>query len=234
MATEFGAACCTPAPPAKPEHIGKDETIAGLRVYVTGPRAASKAVILVSDVFGYNAPLLLKLADKVGAAGYLTLVPDLLHGDPFAGDWSGLPERRAKHLPTGAPVTETKHLVEVVKRTTGVESVGLAGFCWGAKVAVCVAKEKVVNAIVQLHPGAVEASDYAQVAVPISVLAAPSDGVQQHEALLASRSDLPSFVKVFPDVVHGWAVRYQETDESAVRKANEAHSLMLDWFAKHL
>jgi hypothetical protein len=64
-------------------------------------------------------------------------------------------------------------------------------------VAVCVAKEKVVSAVVQLHPGAVEASDYAQVAMPISVLAASSDGVQQHEALLALHSNLPSFVKVF-------------------------------------
>jgi hypothetical protein len=34
-----------------------------------------------------------------------------------------------------------------------------------AKVALCVAKEKVVSAVVQLHSGAVEAFDYAQVAV---------------------------------------------------------------------
>jgi hypothetical protein len=34
-----------------------------------------------------------------------------------------------------------------------------------AKVALCVAKEKVVSAVVQLHPGAVKACDYAQVAV---------------------------------------------------------------------
>jgi hypothetical protein len=33
------------------------------------------------------------------------------------------------------------------------------------KVALCVVKEKVVSAVVQLHPGAVEACDYAQVAV---------------------------------------------------------------------
>ncbi|KAG0567153.1 hypothetical protein M758_7G164900 [Ceratodon purpureus] len=235
MATDLSSACCTPAPAATAEQIGKEETIAGVPVYITGPRSASAAVILISDVFGYQTPLLLKLADKVAAAGYLTLVPDLFHGDPFAGNRAGLVEWKAKHPPTGEPVTVTKNLVEVVKKTKGIDSVGLAGFCWGAKVAVCVGKERAhVKAVVQLHPSMVEASDYEQVAVPIAVLAAPTDGVEPHEALLASRVEVASFVKVFPGVSHGWAVRYQETDESAVKKASEAHVLMLDWFAKYL
>lgn len=235
MATDSSEACCTPAPPATPEHIGKEETIAGVPVYVTGPQSASAAVILISDVFGYKTPLLLKLADKVAAAGYLTFVPDLLHGDPFMGGLPGHAEWKAKHSPTGEPVTVTKNLVEVVKKTKGIDSVGLAGFCWGAKVAVCVGKEKThVKAVVQLHPSAVEASDYEQVVVPIAVLAAPTDGVEQYEALLASRTEAASFVKVFPGVGHGWTVRYAETDESAVKKASEAHALMLDWFAKYL
>lgn len=45
---------------------------------------------------------------------------------------------------------------------------------------------------------------------------------------------LKSFVKIFPGVEHGWTVRYDESDEHAVEEANEAHKLMIDWFAKYL
>jgi hypothetical protein len=45
---------------------------------------------------------------------------------------------------------------------------------------------------------------------------------------------LKSFVKIFPGVKHGWTVRYDENDEHAVEEANEAHKLMIDWFAKYL
>ena len=45
---------------------------------------------------------------------------------------------------------------------------------------------------------------------------------------------LKSFVKIFPGVQHGWSVRYDENDAQAVEKANEAHKLMIDWFAKYL
>jgi len=46
-------ACCKPAPPALQINIeGKEESMAGLSVYVVGSFTASAAIILVSDVFG--------------------------------------------------------------------------------------------------------------------------------------------------------------------------------------
>ena len=236
MATGHTEACCKPAPPAEAEHVGKFETVAGLEAYVTGSRSASAAVVIVSDVFGHKTPLLHKMADKVAAAGFLTVVPDFLEGDPFVGsDFSTFPAWRAKHLPTEVPPKEVKRVVQAVKETTGIQSVGVAGCCWGGKVVVIVGKDKeAVKAVVQLHPGGVEQSDYEEVAVPIMVLAAPTDGVEKYEALLESRKDLPSYVNVFPNVLHGWTVRYDETDATAVQNASKAHTLMIDWFSKYL
>lgn len=232
MATE---ACCTPAPPATPEYVGKEETLGGTRAYITGPPSASAAVILVCDIFGSDAPLLRKLADKVAAVGYFVVVPDVLQGDPFAGSFAAgdFAPWAAKHPPTGAALEIARSMVELVK-DKGIGAVGAAGFCWGAKVVACLGKEKDVRAVVQLHPSFVDVSDYEEVVVPIAVLAAPTDGVDKYEELLASRTEVKSFVKIFPDVRHGWTVRYEEADENAVEKANEAHQLMLDWFAKYL
>jgi dienelactone hydrolase len=42
------------------------------------------------------------------------------------------------------------------------------------------------------------------------------------------------FVKIFPGVEHGWAVRYNDNDEAAVRRAEEAMQGMMDWFNKYL
>ena len=41
-------------------------------------------------------------------------------------------------------------------------------------------------------------------------------------------------VKMFPKVAHGWTVRYSVEDEVAVKKAEEAHQDMLEWFSKHV
>lgn len=43
-----------------------------------------------------------------------------------------------------------------------------------------------------------------------------------------------AFVKIFPGVTHGWAVRYNDEDELAVKSAEESHRDMLGWFEKHL
>jgi carboxymethylenebutenolidase len=45
---------------------------------------------------------------------------------------------------------------------------------------------------------------------------------------------LDSFVKIFPGVAHGWAVRYNVEDESAVKSAEEAHLDTLNWFTKYV
>ncbi|KAF8765694.1 hypothetical protein HU200_008194 [Digitaria exilis] len=47
-------------------------------------------------------------------------------------------------------------------------------------------------------------------------------------------SQVAHFVKIFPGVTHGWAVRYSDNDEAAVKSAEEAFADMTGWFDKYL
>jgi dienelactone hydrolase len=235
MASE---ACCKPAPPAVDNAIGKEETVGGLPAYVTGSWESGAAVILVSDIYGYKSPLLRKLADKVAAQGYLVVVPDFLKGDPFTpkNNSNSLEGLREYWLPKHPPSEAAQALKAVVEdlKGKGIRYIGAVGFCWGGKVVALAGKDKLFNAIVQMHPSLADASDYEGLQSPIAVLAAPSDGVEKFIQILKARNDIEHFVKVYPGVEHGWTVRYDENDPEAVKKAEEAHTDMLAWLKKHV
>lgn len=80
--------CCENPPALNSSYgAGHVEEIGGLNCYVAGSADSKCAVILASDVYGYEAPHLRMIADKVAAAaGYYTLVPDFFHGDPFVAN----------------------------------------------------------------------------------------------------------------------------------------------------
>ncbi|CAK9235465.1 unnamed protein product [Sphagnum troendelagicum] len=229
--------CCKPAPPALDNASGKEEVFAGLPSYVTGSPSSSAAVLFATDVFGKSNPESWKLADKVAAAGYFVVVPDFLRGEPFVlqagpNPLAGGPAWLAKHPPSEGAL-DVKKVVEELQ-SKGKSSLGFAGFCWGAKVGALVGKDHTFKAIVQLHPSFVEPSDYEEVKVPISVLAAPVDHAEIAESILSGRKDIESFVKIFPNASHGWTIRYDENNLQEVAAAEEAHNDMLNWLGKFL
>lgn len=58
--------------------------LGGITAYVAGSTESKAAVILISDIFGFEAPNLRKIADKVASSGYFVVVPDFLHGEPYS------------------------------------------------------------------------------------------------------------------------------------------------------
>ncbi|XP_061345554.1 endo-1,3;1,4-beta-D-glucanase-like [Gastrolobium bilobum] len=236
-----GPECCSNPPTLNPSAgTGHVEKLAGLDSYLTGSPHSKVAVILISDIYGYEAPNLRNLADKVAAAGYYVVVPDFFHGDPYN------PENPDRPLPTwlkdhGADegFEATKPIIEALK-SKGVSAIGAAGFCWGAKVVVELAKSRLIQAAVLLHPSFVSLDDIKGVDIPIAVLGAeidrmsPPELVKQFEQVLTAKPGVDSFVKIFPKVSHGWTVRYNTEDAEAVKTAEEAHQDLLDWFAKLL
>lgn len=221
---------------------GYVEQFASLNTYITGPPNSKRAILLISDVFGYEAPNLRKLADKVSAAGYLVLVPDFFYGDPVVDFENPKFDRdtwRKAHN-TDKGYEDAKAVIAAL-RSKGVTAIGASGFCWGGKVVVMLAcSDDDIQAGVLLHPSRITEEDINKVKVPIAILGAeidhgsPPEQMKHYGEMLSTKSEFDSFVKIYPGVRHGWTVRYNFEDESAVKSAEEAHEDMLNWFAKHM
>ncbi|WVY94122.1 hypothetical protein V8G54_033210 [Vigna mungo] len=206
---------------------GTLQQLGGLSSYVTGSPDSKFAIILVSDVFGYEAPNLRKLADKVAASGFLVVVPDLLYGD-YADLFNPQFDRdswRKAHEKDKA-CEDTQPLIADLKSKGGVVM----------KLAI----SSDIQAAVILHPGPISDDEINEVKIPIAILGAeidhlfPPERLKQVEEKLSSKSEIESFVKLFPGVTHGWTVRYNDDDEGTVKSAKEAHQDMLNWFIKHV
>ncbi|CAI0391232.1 unnamed protein product [Linum tenue] len=141
------------------------------------------------------------------------------------------------HRPEKA-VEDSKQVIAALRSSSGMSAVGAAGFCWGGKVVVELAKSDVIQAAVLLHPSQVTVDDIEDVKKPIAVLGAeidklsPPELLRQLEQVLSTKPEVEGYVKIFGGVVHGWTTKYKDEDEASVRSAEEAHQNMLDWFIK--
>jgi len=236
--------CCENPPTLDPVY-GKGHVVddlGGLKTYITGSPESKLAILLISDAFGYEAPLLRNLADKVAASGFYVVVPDFFHGDPLTPEILEAETSRdqwiSKHKMEQG-FEEAKPVIETLKKK-GFSAIGAAGFCWGGKVVVMLAKYDYINAAVSIHPGPLTHDDIRDVKQPISILGAeidewsPPEVVKEFAEILSLKPEVDSHVKIFPGVVHGWAVRYDVNDKTAVEKAEEAHKDMLDWLVKYV
>ncbi|KAK9084024.1 hypothetical protein Scep_030495 [Stephania cephalantha] len=154
-----GHQCCDNPPTLSASSgNGRVEDVGGVKSYVSGFIDSNAAVLLVSDVFGYEAPNLRKLGDKVAAAGFYVVIPDLLYGDPYSTG-----QEFFSWLPSHSPVRDkgaedTKPIISHLK-SKGISAIGAAGFCWGAKVVAQLAKTDDIKAVVMLHPSLISLDD---------------------------------------------------------------------------
>ncbi|XP_042477012.1 endo-1,3;1,4-beta-D-glucanase-like [Macadamia integrifolia] len=232
-----GPQCCENPPALNPNSgEGTVEEFGGLKSYLTGSLEAKATVLLVSDIFGFEAPNLRKLADKIAVTGYFVVVPEFMHGDPYD------PEDAARPLmvwlqdhAVDKGFEEAVPIVEAIK-SKGFSTIGAAGFCWGGKVAVELAKAGYIQAAVLCHPTFVTVDDIKEVKAPIAVLGAEIDHISPPELVKQFEGAMlvDGYVKIFPGVEHGWTTRYDVADAEAVKNAEEAHKHMLDWFVKYV
>ncbi|KAL8242605.1 hypothetical protein R6Q59_012907 [Mikania micrantha] len=228
-----GPECCeNPPGTSSGGESGEIKQIASLKSYVSGNFDSKLAVLLISDVYGYEAPKLRKIADKLASAGYYAVVPDFFFGDPFIPK-TQLPEWLKNHEPKMA-VEFAKPVIHGLQEK-GISKIGAAGLCWGE-----LAKDADIQVAALLHPTFVTLDDIKGVKVPVVILGAefdkisPPELVKQFEAALQAKPEVDHFVKMFPGVSHGWTVRYRDEDVTAVKSAQEAHQDLVDWFGKCL
>ncbi|KAK7264537.1 hypothetical protein RJT34_32146 [Clitoria ternatea] len=234
---------CTSNPPILNGSSGGGyvTNLGGVNCYVTGSPLLIFVILLASDFYGYQAPLLRKLADKVGTKGYHVVVPDFFNGDPFDPNNASRPQDIwLKDHPPEKGIETAKVVVEALKHK-GAYAIGAAGFCWGGKPAVDLGNSGHTKVTVLLHPAFVTNNDIERTNISIAILGGQNDTItppsqikQYEEILNAKKPEVESLVKIFPGVSHGWTLRYDPNDPEAVKDAEKAHEIMLDWFDKHL
>ncbi|BFG19621.1 hypothetical protein CerSpe_058950 [Prunus speciosa] len=222
-----GPQCCSNPPILNPSYgVDSAEKLGGLNFYAAGSPNSKLAIVLVSDVFGYRAPNLRKLAEKVAAAGFFVVVPNFFYDDPFVYDNKRPLAVWLEDHGTDKGFEDAKSIINALKEK--------------GKVVTELAKSDFIQAAVLLHPSFVALDDIEGVKVPMAVLGAeideysPLELLKQFEEILAAKSEIDSYVKIFPKAEHSWTVRYNVEDEEAVKRAEEAHNNMIDWFSKHV
>ncbi|ESW22400.1 hypothetical protein PHAVU_005G150700 [Phaseolus vulgaris] len=220
--------------------VGYLTNIAGVNSYVSGSPLAILTIVLISDIFGFEPPLLRKIADKVANHGYFVVVPDFFHGEPYNAENASRPLNSwLKDHNSTKGIETAKPIIEALKRK-GASAVGVAGFCWGARTATKLGITKLVEASVILHPSSVTVDEIRGVEVPIAILAAEHDSfsppklIKKFKQVLDAKPEIDSYVKIFANVSHGWTVRYDPNDPKAVKDARKAHKIMINWFDRHL
>ncbi|KAK8457856.1 hypothetical protein SEVIR_3G257300v4 [Setaria viridis] len=152
--------CCENPPALDPAGgAGKVvDSFGGLKAYVAGAEDSKAAVVLIADVFGFEAPNLRKIADKVALSGYFVVVPDFFHGDAYIPEnEKPIHEWLKSHAPEKG-FEDAKPVIAALKEQ-GVSAIGAAGYCWGAKVVVELSKAQEIQAAVLLHPSFVSVDD---------------------------------------------------------------------------
>jgi len=134
----------------------KIDDFAGVKAFIARPQEKTKkAVVIATDVFGHVALGAQRLADAMANAGFLCIVPDLFEGDILEEkDLADVPKRTAwmeKH-PQISKVPIVEKVIHELRTKEGIERVGVAGYCFGGKIAFVLAATDHVDAFISAHP----------------------------------------------------------------------------------
>ncbi|KAK8927343.1 hypothetical protein H634G_05363 [Metarhizium anisopliae BRIP 53293] len=227
---------------------GAYEEIGGYKTYVTGPSDATRAIVVIYDIFGYFEQTVQGadiLAHSDSEHKYKVLIPDWFKGNPAAIEWYP-PDTSEKKEKLGAffgkfppPATAAKlptYVQAVKQQYASLTKFGIVGYCWGGKVATLATKadNNAFGAIASVHPAMVDPADAKGINVPIALLASgdePAEDVKKFEDTLK----VPKHVEIFKDQIHGWMAARSDLSNDRVKEEYErGYKTLLSFFGQHL
>ncbi|KAK9416796.1 putative Protein AIM2 [Seiridium unicorne] len=152
-----------------------------------------------------------------------------------------------KALRTSPPPFQTKAL-----------KIGAAGFCWGGKHTVTLAKddpkhrvtrhssqslssapEPLIDAAFVAHPTSIKVpDDIDPIKIPISWSVGEVDeqmkgeDIKKVKAILESKKDVEHDVRIIPGAKHGFAIRNHPEDKEEMAAAQRAEDQAVSWFSR--
>ena len=206
-----------------------------LSAYVAGPENATKALVVVQEIFGVNHHIR-DMADRYGAAGYRVIAPAIFDRAERNVDLGYTPDDMGKGRAYRMQLTDAGVMADIDACTTYLsgKKLGIVGYCFGGTVAwwgatrtnkfaasscwygggIAGTKDERPNCPVQMHFGEKDGS------IPMTDV----------DAIRAAQPKVESYV--YAGAGHGFGC-----DERASYSKPDydlAQQRTLDFFAKHL
>eukprot|EP00042_Codosiga_hollandica_P022174 m.80259 g.80259 ORF g.80259 m.80259 type:complete len:245 (-) comp50686_c0_seq2:89-823(-) len=223
--------CCRGVVRSKDDLKGTKVATASTQVYLATPSTPNKlGIVIINDIFGFDIPNTLYVADHYAAHGFLTAVPDVFRGDswpatefeisePLSGDkwgaWWG--KYGSDAYVKGDLLTYAQSAIELLK-SNGAEKIAVVGFCWGGMAAGHLAATGLFGAAVSIH-GAGHSADQALAAkAPMLFISVDNDPYFPQEVIDAIVAT-GTRVNVVKGWYHGFAVRGDFANNAALKAA---------------
>ncbi|KAF3483749.1 dienelactone hydrolase [Arthroderma uncinatum] len=256
MASNPPAECCVRGFIHEGTAKGETKKIGGTNIYFSYPKEsnkkAGKAVLILSDVMGIRINSQL-IADYLAACGYLTVMPDLFHGDGLTpdsfkpGSGFNLQEWLAKH-PTDVVDPVIESTVKLLREEYKIDKIGGVGYCFGGKYVCRFLKDGKINVGYTAHPSFISREELSTIQGPLSISAAVNQllfgRVEVDEILttalrheseeILAKVGLPYQLTLYGGVSHGFAVRGDLSNPDIMFAKEQALAQALAWFGQYL
>lgn len=218
---------------------------ASFGAYIARPDSAPRgAIIVIQEIFGVN-PGIRQKCDKLAAAGYVALAPDLfwrlepgISLDPDveseftrALDWMG-------KFNQDAGIRDIQAAIDWLREHEGTAKVGCVGYCLGGRLAFMAAARTSIDASVGYYGVGIDGllGEKDAIANPLLLHIPTADGFVPRETQAAMHAGLDDHPKVtlfdYEGLDHGFATEHgKRRDEEA---ATLADSRTAAFFAEHL
>jgi carboxymethylenebutenolidase len=204
----------------------------------TGPEDASRAIILLQEVFGVNRSMR-KLGDWLGSLGYLVAVPDLYwrlephielgYSDEDIQKALGYRDR----LDEAAAIQDIAATCTHVRGAADLRGIHILGLCLGGKLAAAAAAEVEVTSSVVFYGVGIEKNlgVLSRLKCPVQMHFGDRDRYVSAESLASIKGaphSQPVEVHVYEGVDHGFfnPTRAQADDGAAAAAWNRARSFI--------
>ena len=215
------------------------------QAYAAEPSGEAKAaIVVIQEIFGVNPGIRAK-CDKLAAAGYLALAPDLfwrqqpgIQLDPDVPDEQKQGFGMIQGLDLGLAVQDMEATIRVARAQVGGGKVGVVGFCFGGRMAYLAATRTDCDASVGYYGGAIDTylGESHAIGRPLMLHFAGEDAhiTPDKLAVIHTALDDNRHVEIFeyPGAHHGFATESgkRRQDESA----EQADARTAAFFAEHL
>ena len=207
--------------------------------YLCRPREGRHpGVVLVQEWWGL-VPHIKNVAERLARHGYVTLAPDLYHGEK--ADEPDEARKLAMALDRERAVAEIVAAVDYLKQMDQVSSgkIGVVGWCMGGGLALSTAAESdQIGAVVAFYGQPLDEEDAGRIDAPVLGLYAEKDhhisveSVREFEEVLQEK-DVPHTIRIYPGAHHAF---FNETRDASYDPdaAMDAWERLLAWFDEHL